>query len=198
MFVDGAPPYNLVDTASDWAKAEILSAISKGFVPEEIHGVYTSVITREEFCRLAVRFIEYALDRDIDDILSDRGLARNTNAFADTTDPYILAAFALGITKGTTAPVGAASGLFTPNGQFSRQEAATMLMRVCGIIGMDTVNPPASDFVDINMADTWAHDGINFVCAKGIMGGTSTTSPTFSPKGTYTRQESIVTFDRIR
>ena len=72
-----------------------------------------------------------------------------------------------------------------------------MLMRVCGVIGMDTANPPASDFVDINMADTWVHDGINFVRAKGIMGWSSTTSSMFSPKETYTRQESIVTFDRI-
>jgi len=73
-----------------------------------------------------------------------------------------------------------------------------MLMRVCKVIGMDTSNPPVSDFTDLDAADGWARDGINFVRANGIMSGTSSTTPTFSPKETYTRQESIVTFDRIR
>jgi len=216
MFVDGAPPYNLVDTASDWAKAEILSTIAKGFVPDEVQGNFTSIITRAEFCQIAVSFTEYALGQNIDTILSDRGLTRNPNAFTDTTDPCILAALALGITNGTKTPTSTTPGLFTPNGQFSRQEAATMLMRVCGVIGIDTDNPtaselmrvygvlsidtdipPASDFTDINEADAWARDAINFVRAKGIMGGTSTTAQVFSPKDAFTRQESIVTFNRI-
>ena len=195
-FVSLSPEFAL-DTASEWAKTGITEAIAKGFVPYEIQNLYTNVITRQEFCRLSVRFTEYALDKDIDDILAERGLSRKLNAFEDTTDPYILAAFALGITKGTKAPTNTTPGLFTPNGSFTRQEAATMLMRVCGVIGADTSNPPASDFQDINEADNWAHDGINYVRANGIMDGTSTTTPTFNPKGTYTRQESIVTLYRI-
>ena len=56
----------------------------------------------------------------------------------------------------------------------------------------------AVKFVDLLDALTWAHDGINFVRANGIMGGTRTLPPTFSPMGIYSRQEGIVTFDRIR
>jgi hypothetical protein len=188
---------NSIDTASEWAKAEIINAIAKGFVPEDIQDNYTDVITRQEFCRLAVKFSEYMLDNDIDTILAERGLSRNVNAFSDTSDPYILAAFALGITNGTISPGDTTPGLFTPDGRFSRQEAATMLMRVCGVIGMDTLKSPASDFVDISGADIWACDGIDFVRANGIMGGTSAAAPTFSPRETYTRQESIATFNRI-
>ena len=185
-------------TASAWAQYEIASAVGKGIVPVDLQDDYKNVITRQEFCRMAVQFVEYALGKDIGTELAERGLSLNPNAFSDTTDASILAAYALGITNGTKAPTATAPGLFTPNGQFSRQEAATMLMRVCNLLGMDTVAPPDSDFVDLDTADSWARDGINFVRANGIMGGTSSATPTFSPKDTYTRQESIVTFDRIR
>jgi hypothetical protein len=179
-----------LDTASGWARDGIASALAKGFVPADIQNNYTNVITRQEFCRMAISWVEYVLGKDIDTILSERGLSRN-NPFSDTNDPYIIAAFALGITNGTSATT------FTPDGQFSREQAATMIMNTCRAIGANVSNPPTSDFVDLDIAAPWARDGINFVRANGIMGGTSTTTPTFSPRGTFTRQESIVTFDRI-
>jgi len=192
-----AMPLTVSNVTSKWARPEIISAIAKGFVPEDMKDDYTKVITRQEFCCLAMRFVEYAFNQGINEVLIDRGLSSNPDSFSDTSDPYILAAFALGITNGTKAPTETEPGLFSPDGQLSRQEAATMLMRVCRIIGMDVSDPPASDFVDMGEAESWAQDGINFVRANGIMGGTNTTTPTFSPKGTYTRQESVVTFDRI-
>ena len=195
-FSEGTPP-NYPDSASEWARAEIMYAIAMGFVPDNIQDDYAKVITRQEFCRLAVRFVEYALDKDIEEILIERGLSRSPGSFTDTTDPYIMAAYALGITNGTKAPTDTAPGLFSPNGQFSRQEAATMLMRVCWVIGMDSDGLPPADFVDLDAAESWARNGISFVRAKGIMGGTSASIPTFNPRGTYTRQESIVTFSRI-
>ena len=186
-----------LNTAAQWAWVEIVSAVTKGFVPEDIQNNYLNVITRQEFCRMAVMFAEYALGEDIEDILDDKGLSRDPDAFSDTEDAYILAAFALGITNGTKEPTETQPGEFTPDGQFSRQEAATMLMRVCRAIGMDTDDPPASDFTDLGAAETWALDGINFVRARGIMNGKSVSKPFFDPRGTYTRQESIATFDRI-
>jgi hypothetical protein len=146
---------------------------------------------------MAVMFVEFVLEKDIDDILIEQSLSRDYYAFYDTPDPYILAAYALGITNGTRAPTETNPGLFTPDGQFTRQEAATMLMRICRVIGMDISDLPVSDFTDMSEASVWAYDGINFVRANGIMNGTSATMMTFSPKGLYTRQESIVSFDRI-
>ena len=114
-----------------------------------------------------------------------------------STDQHILAAYALGITTGTKASTNTIPRLFDPEGQFTRQEAATMLMRVCRVLNMDTNDIPVSDFVDMNTADSWAHEGINFVRAIGIMDGTSATKPTFSPRGMFTRQESIIILNRI-
>jgi hypothetical protein len=194
------PDYSLsapnISTAADWARENINSAVTKGFVPSDIQDKYTSVITRQEFCRMAVRFVEYKTGKTIDAVLKDKGLTVNGNWFSDTTDSAILAAYALGITSGTVAPTDTAPGAFSPNGQFTREQAATMLMNTCKVIGMEVNNSSASGFADNSSISSWAIDGVDFVKANGIMNGTGNNS--FSPKGTYTRQESIVTFDRIQ
>lgn len=189
-----------LNTAAGWAQERIQSAYEKGFIPADLQYNYSDVITRQDFCRMAVKWVEYKTGKTIDAILSDKGVSRNSNAFTDTSDPDILAAFALGITSGTVAPTTTTPGKFTPDGEFNRQQAAVMIMNTCKVIGMDTANPQTSNFVDLNDADSWALTGINFVRANGIMGGASTdpSKPTFNPNGTYTRQESIVTFDNIK
>ena len=186
-----SPSDDILDSADSWAREGIASALEKGFIPTELQGDYTNTITRQEFCRMSVKWVEFATGKDIDTVLSERSVNRDLNAFIDTNDPDILAAFALGITNGTGV------NQFTPNGEFTREQAATMIMRTCEAIGADTSNQPVSDFIDLNTANSWALDGINFVGANGIMSGTSSTAPIFSPKSTYTRQESIVTFNNI-
>lgn len=161
----------------------------KGFVPLELQNNFQNVITREEFCRMAVKWVEYATGKSIDTILSERGLSRNPNAFTDTSDSDILAAFALGITSGV------GNNLFNPSGQFSREQAATMIMNTCRAIGANVDNPPASGFADMGSAASWAVNGINFVRANGIMQGTGNNN--FTPQGTYTIEQSIVTFNNI-
>jgi len=182
-------------TASEWAREEIMSAIAKGFVPLEIQNNYRNVITRLEFCRMSVKFVEYKIGKGIDEILADNDASRDSNAFSDTNDPDILAAFALGITDGTRAPTATTPGLFTPDGQITRQQAARMLMNVCRVLGADVDDAPPSGYADIGSAADWAIGAINFCYDKGIMQGTGNNM--FSPTATYDRQQSIVTFDRI-
>ena len=177
-----------LNSASTWAREGIIEAVAKGFVPAEIQGNYTNVITRAEFCRMAIRWVEYAAGTNINAVLAAKGLSRDQNAFSDTRDSDILAAYALGITSG------AGGGRFAPNGQFNREQAATMIMNTCSAIGIDVSNPPASDFTDMNTAASWAVDGINFVRANGIMSGSGNR---FAPKATYTREQSITTFNNI-
>jgi len=185
-----------LSTASDWARVEILSAIAKGFVPLELQNNYQNVITRIEFCRIAIRFVEYAAGADIDELLAKKGVSRNPNTFSDTGDRDVLAAFALGIINGTSAPTDTTPGTFTPGGRFDRQQAATLIMNVCIALGMDAGNTPPSGFTDIGKAADWAVAAIDFCFANGIMQGTG--NNTFSPTDLYSRQQSIVTFDRIK
>ena len=176
-------------TASEWAHEGITEAYSKGFIPEELQSNYQNVITRAQFCRMAVRWLEYATGNGIDAVLAEKGLTRDLNVFTDTDDPDILAAFALGITNG----IGGSS--FDPDGQITREQAATMIMRICKAIGADIGSLPPSGFADMENASSWAHDGISFVRANGIMQGAG--GNIFNPKGVFTIQENIVAFNNI-
>jgi hypothetical protein len=188
-----------LETASTWARDGIQSAYSKGFIPADLQGNYTNTITRAEFCRMAVKWLEYRLGKSIDAIVAERGdPAKIGHTFSDTTDPNILAAYRLGITSGTTAPTATTPGLFTPGGQFSREQAATMIRNTCRAAGMDVSNVTPAGFQDIGNASPWAVDGINFCFNNKIMSGTSTTPLTFSPKTNYTREQSIITFNNIK
>ncbi len=184
-------------TADGWARDGIASAIGKGFVPADLQNNYRNVITRQEFCRMAVSWLEYAMGSGIDDILAQRGVSRSPNAFKDTGDPDILAAFALGITSGTVSPTAAEPGTFTPDGLFTRQEAAAMLYRVCLVYGAQAGSRPGPVWTDLWQVADWARDGVNFCGAYGLMKGVSGGDPVFSPSGAYTRQESILVFNRI-
>ena len=184
-FVEGSP----LDTSAAWARGGITGAIGKGFVPGALQNDYSKVITRAEFCRMAINWVEFITGKDIDSILSERGLSRDKDAFTDTTEPNILAAFALGITNGT------GSNEFSPDAEFSREQAAAMIMNACKVIGADADNTPPSDFADLDQAAGWARAGIDFVRAYGIMQGTG--NDCFSPKSTFTREQSIITFNNI-
>jgi hypothetical protein len=189
-------PSHSYGEASPWAREGIAEAIGKGFVPAEIQGRYQNVITRAEFCRLAVRWVEYTEGKSIDDVLAEQGKTRNVNAFTDTNDPDILAAYALGITSGT------GGGRFTPDGQFTREQSAVMIMNTLNAIGWvrDWDGAANADlpqpFDDLEAASEWARPGISSVQLNGIMAGTGNNN--FSPKALYTREQSIVTFNNIR
>ncbi len=174
---------------SEWARDGIKDAIEKGFVPSDLRSNYKNIVTRQEFCRMAVKWVEYKAGKNIELVMQEKGVSRNPNAFSDTNDPDILAAFALGITNGT------GSNQFTPNGQFTREQAATMIRNTCKVAGMDISNVTPAGFADIGNASSWAVDGINFVRNAEIMQGTGNNN--FSPLITYTIEQSIITFNNI-
>jgi len=186
-----------LDTADTWAQAEITSAVSKGFVPTELQNNYKNVISREQFCQMAVMYLEYATGKKIDTILSGKGLTVDPDAFADTKNEYILAAYALGITNGSGKNE-AGADVFVPKGSITREMAATMLTRLSKVLGKDTENAADAGYTDINEASDWAVNSINFCYANSVMNGTSQTPLKFSPKETYTIQQSIATFDRMK
>ena len=178
-----------IDGASEWAREGVAEAIAKGFVPPDIQGGYAEAITRAEFCRMAVKWIEIALEQDIDAILTERALARDPAAFTDTDDSDILAAYALGVTQGV------GDGRFNPDGVFDREQAATMIRNVCAVLGADTDDPPDAGFSDMANVSGWAQSSVNFAGATGIMKGTG--GSLFSPQEPYSREQSIVTFNNI-
>ena len=181
---------------SSWAVSEVNEAIALGIVPGALQSQYSTAITRAEFCELMVQLLTVKQGEDIDAILRDNNKTM-TNTFSDTKDRNVLAACALGIVNGT------GNGAFSPSRGITRQEAATMLARAAALIGsIPPVAGPLS-YTDQDRIASWALEGVyNASLAlvdrtnnRAVMGGTG--SNQFSPLGTYSREQAIITAKRL-
>lgn len=161
-----------IAASSSWARADIKAAFDKGFIPSEMQNTYQMAITRGEFCRLAINWVEYATGKSIGTFLKGKGLTRDPNAFTDTADPDILAAYALGIVNGTTPPTAESPGIFSPHGQLSREEAAEMFVNTCKAVGLGDISDPI-----------------------GILPGSG---KAIDPLAAFTRQQSIAIFNNAK
>ncbi|MBD5133285.1 MAG: leucine-rich repeat protein [Clostridiales bacterium] len=179
-------------TASGWARAEVASAIAAGLVPGSLQLRYQSNITREEFCRLMTALVEKATGKDINSYVRSKGLTI-TAPFTDTNTPEVLAAYALGIVKGSGA-------MFNPNGSITRQEAAAMLARTARVLGLSAGTPVR--FADAGTISSWAAGEVDHISGitdpgtgRQVMGGVG--SQRFEPLGNYTREQAIATALRL-
>jgi hypothetical protein len=177
-----------------WAYAEVTAAIEEDLVPTYLQNLYLNNITRDEFCDLVIQAIEQVLDQDIEDVVKaqtgkDLSSFRKAYPFADTTSSNVIAANALGIVNGR------GGSLFDPYATITRQEAAAFLMRSAKVLGMDTDSVAVAGFTDSGDVGVWFTDAVNFVYQINVMGGTGNNS--FSPLGTYTREQSYMTIYRL-
>ncbi|MBP5244875.1 MAG: DUF3089 domain-containing protein [Clostridia bacterium] len=173
---------------SDWAVQYVERAVAAGFVPAELQSNYTSPITRKEFAKLSVLFIEKELGythKEFKEIA--KGLGEGIS-FTDTSDDYVLTASKAGIVNGI------GDGLFNPDGKITREEAATMLSRLY-ILYSSQVSYAENAFEDGADISEWALPGVGFCVKYGIMNGVSETL--FDPQGLYTREQSLTTFVRL-
>jgi len=167
-----------LNTASTWAHEGINNAVAAGLVPQSLQNHYTNNITRAEFTALAVLLYETATGREI--------TGRVT--FNDTNDVNVEKAAYIGIVSGT------GNNNFSPNMQFNREQAAVILSRLADAIGQPLPQVAAA-FADNAEISSWAIESVGQVQTAGIMGGIG--NNVFSPQGTFTREQSIVTILRL-
>lgn len=189
-YTPAAPAKSDMDS---WAYDEVVKAIDTGLVPADLQNQYPVNIDRADFAALAVKLVEVATGKDIDDvILAKTGKTLDEleaqYPFSDTNDTDVIAAAALGIVNGN------GNGTFAPYNSISRQEAAAMLMRVGKYLGK-TDDSAASGFADESSISSWAKQAVAYVRSVGVMNGTSPTQ--FSPYETYTRQQAYMTILRL-
>lgn len=163
---------------SSWAADSVNAAISAGLVPENLQRNYTQPITRAEFCALAVALYENAAGEEI--------TGRST--FTDTNDVNVEKMAFLGVVMGV------GDGVFDPDRKITRQEAAALLARLAAVMGDPLPNSPVN-FNDKGSISSWAVEDVGRVKSIGIMSGTGDNN--FSPKGDYTREQSIATVKRL-
>lgn len=196
FFYLGSEHPALINTATELStyKPEIQTAIKNDLVPVEYRGNYRAPINRVEFCDLIVAFIESKSGQSIDTFLQEKGVSIQKGQFKDTHSQNVLKVAALGIVAGR------GNGEFG-TGTITRQEAATMLMRLAKTMNYSGTGT-AITFNDTTSLASWAKEGITFTSAikdptngYAVMSGTGKNN--FSPYGLYTREQSMMTMIRL-
>lgn len=165
--------------ASEWAIPELETANQKELIPDTLEGRnYTEAITREEFASAMVKLYESLNGLKVSDY--------SNNPFIDTDNEDIVKAYHLGITNGTSA------NTFSPNAKITRQEIATMIMRLVEASGVYISSAQVSvyDYFvdDIQIAD-WAKESVYFMNNKGIIKGRG--NGVFAPLDNTSIEEAI-------
>jgi len=163
---------------SAWAREDVNRAISLGLVPAQLQSNYTQAATRAEFAALAVTLYERVMGREI----------AQRQTFVDTDDINVEKAAGIGVVEGI------GNNRFNPDGTLTREQAATMLSRLANAVGRP-LPAHTSTFADSAQVSTWAFEAVGQMQASGIMGGIG--NNLFSPQGSYTREQSIVTILRL-
>lgn len=181
---------------SQWAETEIESGKQMGIIPEELLNNFQEYITREEFAKLTVSTLNALgrTDGNIDELLKRDGIVLpESSPFADTNDKNVVVAHAYGIVTGS------GDGNFRPNDSITREEAATMLMRLIHSQKIAGKDGAEVNFVDIDQVSDWAKENVRHISSlqgagKAIMGGAD---GYFSPQKNYTREQAFLTMNRL-
>ena len=166
------------DQPSSWAQEQVNAAVETGLVPDSLQARYTQTATRAEFCALAVELYEKVTGSEI----------TQRATFSDTSDVNVQKMAGIGVISGI------GNNQFNPNGELTREQAATILVRLADALGRPLPEGAAS-FADNSSIASWALDSVGRAKAGGIMDGTG--NNTFSPQGAYTREQSIMTAYRL-
>lgn len=169
-------------TPSAWAAEEIANAQNAGLVTESVSAAYQANITREQFCELAVLLYEK---------LTGTKAVAGENKFADTANPEILKAYALGIVNGVSETE------FAPYNSITRQEMCVMLVRSINAILGDAfaLTYDAQTFADDGDIAPWAYAYVQYAYGKGIIRGVDETH--IAPLGTATCEQAVIMVYRI-
>lgn len=169
-----------VPAPSEWAAKDIDYALAVGITDYGKDYLYKENITREEFCELIYNLIV---------LTSDEITAPITDSFTDTKNDKMLMLNGLGIINGKSATE------FAPNDYLTREEAATIIVRMVNKVFPMAATEMWFEYDDINEVSEWASDSIQTISNLGFMNGVGNNR--FAPKDTYTTEQAIVTLVRV-
>lgn len=172
---------------SSWADAYVNLALNDNLLDVSLLGSdYTKNITRLQFCSVAVRLAEELTGKTI--------TPAPANTFSDTNNPYVLKAYAAGITSGISATE------FGPNNLLDRQQMATFLHRTLQYVEKNSsykytdYTSKLSSYTDNSQIASWAKESMAFMNALDLITGTSAT--TLSPGTKCTIEQAVTVAER--
>ncbi len=147
---------------------------------------YVVGITREKFAALAVRTYETCTGRAVP-------VAAGDDMFSDSTGSTALAkAYNLGIVTGCNRAEAREDVLMEPTRYITREQAATMLARMCEAMGCRLTLAESIPFTD--EISSWAYDSVAKVYKAGLMNGTG--SYTFDASDGFSVEQAVTTMYR--
>ena len=180
VVLEGKESATTVPAPSEWAAKDIDYALAVGITDYGKDYLYKENITREEFCELIYNLIV---------LTSDEITAPITDSFTDTKNDKILMLNGLGIINGKSATE------FAPDDYLTREEAATIIVRMVNKVFPMAATEMWFEYDDINEVSEWASDSIQTISNLGFMNGVGNNR--FAPKDTYTTEQAIVTLVRV-
>lgn len=166
---------------SDWAETYIEKAKKTGLI--NIGGNYNfpGNINRNDFCELIYNYVE---------LLNNEEKNAAENPFKDTENPHIDYLHLMGIIDGKSETE------FAPNDLLTREEAASIIIRLIRKLHPNTVATEMYfAFGDSDDISDWATNAIQTICNMGIMKGVGDNK--FAPKDNYTTEQAVATLVRV-
>ena len=166
---------------SDWAEESVRRAHSLNIAEEGRDYDYTAAITREEFCELVFNTIIAVQGSVTTD--------EKPNVFTDTDNSKVIALNRLGIISGKTDTE------FFPNDALTREEAASIIVRMINAVMPMAVHEVYFMYDDMDQVSGWAEDSVQIISNMGFMTGVGGNN--FAPKDNYTVEQSMSSLVRI-
>ncbi len=186
---------NLIDSPAPWALAEVREAEYRKLVPVSMQSEYTKIVTRSEFCTLAVTCVEQTKKMTVEQYLISVGKTvpesspfQDIGQLSERARKDIMAAYELGIVEGTSAVT------FDPAKPITREQAAKMLTAAAAAMNQQT-NAAVPAFADGDQIAGWAKPYIGYVFNANVMSGVGENR--FDPRGGYQRQQAYLTMLRL-
>lgn len=166
---------------SDWAADDIAQAKEIGLLDDVSGLIYRENITREKFCELIFDFI----------MITQGGITTSEyqNQFTDTDNRKVV------VLRAAEIIYGKSDTEFAPNDSLTREEAATIIVRMINRVMPMPVTEMYFAYDDSDDISDWASGAVQVMSNLKFMNGVG--DHKFAPKETYTAEQSIATLIRI-
>ena len=190
VYADTNNNYN----CSDWAENSLSISDAIGLIDVDETYSYRTPITRETFCELIYNLI---LTTDYFENWYDEESKGGTQPIApfakrpfdDCTNNVVYDLYNHNIVAGKSITE------FAPNDTLTREEAATIIVRMINIVHPLPTTEMYYSYDDIDEMAEWSLPSIQVISNLGFMQGVGNNK--FAPKYTYTVEEAIVTILRV-
>lgn len=173
--------FSLASSPSTWAQEDVETVKLSGYFENHRFNQYQRPITRLEFIYFSSRLFEILSGSEI--------VVGSSKSFIDTSHVWALKGATVGISDGV------GNGLFNPDGEVTREQLATMLIRTLQLGNLSLSKPGRYRYSDDATISDWAKESMYIARENGILSGIG--NDMADPKGYATVEQIMVIVNRI-